>query len=45
VVVVAYAVVVVASLIYFYPIWCGAPISRDAYSARMWYQAGPARWI
>jgi hypothetical protein len=45
VVVVAYAVVAVGLLIYFYPIWSGAPISRDAYSARMWFQNGPARWI
>ena len=45
VVVVTYAIVAVASLIYFYPIWSGAPIARDAYSARMWFQAGPARWI
>lgn len=45
VIVVAYAVVTVASLIYFYPIWSGAPIARDAYSARMWFQAGPAHWI
>jgi dolichyl-phosphate-mannose--protein O-mannosyl transferase len=45
VVVVAYAVVAFGLLIYFYPIWSGTPISRDAYSARMWFQSGPARWI
>ena len=45
VVVVAYAVIVVALTVYFYPIWSGEPIARDAYSARMWFQAGPARWI
>ncbi len=45
VVVVAYAVAVVVCLVYFYPIWSGAPISRDAYSARMWFQSGPAHWI
>ena len=45
VVVVAYAVVGFALLIYFYPLWTGMPILRDAYSARMWYQRGPARWI
>ena len=42
---VAYAVIVVALTVYFYPIWSGEPIARDAYSARMWFQAGPARWI
>ncbi len=45
VVVVAYAVVGVALLIYFYPLWSGVPIPRDMYSARMWFQNGPARWI
>jgi Gpi18-like mannosyltransferase/predicted membrane-bound dolichyl-phosphate-mannose-protein mannosyltransferase len=45
VVVVTYAVIAVALLVYFYPIWSGEPIARDAYSARMWFQAGPARWI
>jgi hypothetical protein len=45
VVVVAYAVIGIALLIYFYPIWSGAPIPRDVYSARMWFQGGPARWI
>jgi dolichyl-phosphate-mannose--protein O-mannosyl transferase len=45
VVVVAYAVIVVALVIYFFPVWAGMPISRDAYSARMWFQGGPARWI
>jgi len=45
VVVVAYAVIVVGLLVYFFPIWSGVPIARDAYSARMWFQAGPARWI
>ncbi len=45
VVVVAYAVAGVALLVYFYPLWSGAPIPRDMYSARMWFQNGPARWI
>jgi dolichyl-phosphate-mannose--protein O-mannosyl transferase len=45
VVVVAYAVIGVALLVYFYPIWSGEPIPRDVYSARMWFQSGPARWI
>ena len=45
VVVVAYAVIGIALLVYFFPIWSGIPISRDGYSARMWFQAGPARWI
>jgi Gpi18-like mannosyltransferase len=45
VVVVAYGVVSVALLIYFYPLWSGMPIARDLYSARMWFQNGPARWI
>jgi Gpi18-like mannosyltransferase/predicted membrane-bound dolichyl-phosphate-mannose-protein mannosyltransferase len=45
VVVVAYAVIGVWLLVYFFPIWSGVPIARDAYSARMWFQAGPARWI
>jgi dolichyl-phosphate-mannose--protein O-mannosyl transferase len=45
VVVVAYGVVGLALLIYFYPLWSGIPIARDAYSARMWFQNGPARWI
>lgn len=44
VVVVAYAVIGVALLIYFYPLWSGAPVPRDAYSARMWFQNGPAWW-
>jgi dolichyl-phosphate-mannose--protein O-mannosyl transferase len=45
VVVLAYAALGIWLFIYFYPIWSGTPISRDAYSARMWFQAGPARWI
>jgi dolichyl-phosphate-mannose--protein O-mannosyl transferase len=45
VVVVAYAVIGIVLLVYFFPIWSGIPISRDGYSARMWFQAGPARWI
>jgi dolichyl-phosphate-mannose--protein O-mannosyl transferase len=45
VVVVAYGVVSVALLIYFYPLCSGMPIARDLYSARMWFQNGPARWI
>ena len=45
VVVVAYGVVGVALLVYFYPLWSGTPIARDLYSARMWFQNGPARWI
>ena len=45
VVVVAYGVVGVALLVYFYPLWSGMPIGRDLYSARMWFQNGPARWI
>jgi dolichyl-phosphate-mannose--protein O-mannosyl transferase len=45
VVVVAYALVGLALLVYFYPIWSGVPISRNAYSVRMWFQSGPARWI
>lgn len=45
VVVVAYGVVGIALLVYFYPLWSGAPIARDLYSARMWFQNGPARWI
>ena len=45
VVVVAYGVIGLALLVYFYPIWSGVPIPRDLYSSRMWFQAGPARWI
>ena len=45
VIVAAYAVIGVALLVYFYPIWAGVPIPRDMYSARMWFQSGPARWI
>jgi len=45
VVVVTYAVVGVALLVYFWPIWSGAPIPRDVYSSRMWFQSGLARWI
>jgi Gpi18-like mannosyltransferase/predicted membrane-bound dolichyl-phosphate-mannose-protein mannosyltransferase len=45
VVVVAYAVIGIVLLVYFYPIWSGIPISRDMYSSRMWFQGGPARWI
>lgn len=45
VVVVAYGAVTIALLVYFYPLWSGMPIGRDLYSARMWFQNGPARWI
>lgn len=45
VVVVAYGAACIALLVYFYPLWSGMPIPRDTYSARMWFQNGPARWI
>ncbi|MEB2285664.1 MAG: hypothetical protein B6D46_08900 [Polyangiaceae bacterium UTPRO1] len=45
VVVIAYGVATIALLAYFYPLWSGMPIGRDGYSARMWFQSGPARWI
>ncbi len=45
VIVAAYAVIGVALLVYFYPLWSGLPIPRDMYSSRMWFQSGPARWI
>ena len=45
VIVLAYATIGVWLAVYFYPLWAGTPIPRQMYNVRMWFQAGPARWI
>jgi dolichyl-phosphate-mannose--protein O-mannosyl transferase len=42
----AFVLAVLTAFAYFYPVWIGIPISREAYYARMWFQGpGLRNWI